>query len=381
MAAESVLAFAESITPGIGKVKRRFVADAITGIRRSRSLNLKHIARGLDEDVQIHATEKRLSRHLADSALATRISQRLLERAARLVGQHTLLVIRTHELKRKYATRMRLGSGDVLPVADGFQVCDIIATDKWIGRCAPVYSRIWSRQAPDYVSDEDEFLKAVRTVAAATRGRGMFSGDEHTARLLARENLTSMSPVADDVEVEFRNRPVPVAVMRRNCPMPFGSSAFWYDRDEDLEEQLFLHYGVAPIHLPDVPRRLSLLAVRSARFSGGFLIANDMRHRREEIYNTVYSWIEGLEAAKAFQAYKAQFDLARFRVLSYERLQNLMAILHAAIHYELAVVQDGLMFEPSVRFRPHAGDHPRNYVIPKDRIPRSQFVRPGPWRY
>ena len=381
VASESVPAFAESLTQGFGKVKRRFVADAITGIRRSRSLNLKRMACVLNEDVRIHATEKRLSRHLADTDLAALVRRQVLARAARVVGQRTLLVIHSYDLTKRYATRMRLRSGEALRVADGYRVCDIVATDLWIGRCIPVYSRIWTRQAPDYVSDTEEFLKAVHTVAGATGGKGMFFGDERSACLLAGENLTSMSPIADDVEVEYRRKPFSVAFLRRHCRTPFGATAYWYDRDKDFEEQIFLHYGVIPIHLPSVSRRLSLLAVRSEKFAGGFLIANDMRHRREEIYNSVYSWLEGLEAGKAFRDYKAQFDLASFRVLTYERLRNLMTILHAANYYELAVDREGLAFEPSIRFRPHAGDHRRNYLIPSERVPRSRFVRPGPWQY
>jgi len=381
VAKESIPDFAGSLTGELGKVKRKFVVDAITGIRGSRSLNLKRMAKALSEDVQIHATEKRLSRHLGHPDLAATIGRHVLARAARFIGQHTLLVIQTYDLTKRYATRMRIREGGVLGVSDGYRVLDIVATDMWIGRCVPVYSRIWPRHVPDDGNDALEYLTAVRAVAAATGGKGMYFGDERTACLLARENLTSMSPIADDVDVEYRKQTRSVLALRRNCRRPFGASAFRYDRQEDLEEHHFLDYGALRVRLPNLSRRLSLLAVESEWFGGGFLVANGMRHRREEIYNSVYTWFEGLEAARAFRDYKAQFDLGSFRVLTYERLQSLMAILHAAIYYELAVAREGLSFEPGVRFRPHAGDHPRNYLIPKERVPRSQLVRPGPWRY
>ena len=82
------------------------------------------------------------------------------------------------------------------------------------------------------------------------------------------------------------------------------------------------------------------------------------------MHRTVYTWLKGIEAANAFRNYKTQFDLASFRVLTYDRLQTLMGILHATNHYELAVAQDGLYWEPKIRFRPHSGDHRRNYLIP-----------------
>ena len=379
---ESVAAFAGSLTDGLGKTRRRFVVDAIGGIRRSRSLNLKQVASALDEDVQIHATEKRLSRHLGDLRLADVVGKRLLERTTKYVGTHTLLVVETHNLAKKYATAMRLlDSNDVLTVDDGYGVCDIFATDKGIGRCVPVHSSIWSRNARDYVSDSEEVLKAVRSVAAATGGKGMFLGDSLVALRLPREKVKSLSFVDGDAKVEYRRRAVSVSHVRRICSKPYGGWVYRYDGDSGVEDRFFLHYGVTAIHLPDVSRRLSLVAVASDEVNEAFLIANDMRHSRWDTYKTVYTGLEAMEAAKAFRDYKDRFDLASFRVLTYERLRFLMLLLHAAIYYELGVSQEGLRFVPSLRFRPHAGQHRRNFVLPKEHIPRSQFVRRTAWHY
>ena len=379
---ESVAAFAGSLTDGLGKARHRFVVDAIEGIRRSRSLNLKQVAWALNEDVRIHATEKRLSRHLGDLRLADVVGRRLLERTTEYVGTHTLLVVRTYNLAKKYATAMRLlDSNDVLTVDDGYGVCDIFATDEGIGRCVPIHSTIWSRNAGDFVSDSDEVLKAVRSVAGATGGKGMFLGDSSVALRLPREKVKSINLVAGDAEVEHRRRLVPVSSLRRRCSKPYGGWVYRYDGDAGVEDRFFLHYGVTPVHLPDVSRRLSLVAVESDEVNEAFLIANDMRHSRWDTYKTVYTGLEGMEAARAFRDYKDGFDLASFRVLTYERLRFLMLLLHAAIYYDLGVSREGLRFVPSLRFRPHAGQHRRNFVIPKEQIPRSQFVRRTAWHY
>lgn len=379
---ESVAAFAGSLTDGFGKAQRRFVVDAIEGIRRSRSLNLKCVASALNEDVQIHATEKRLSRHLGDLRLADAVGQRLLERTTEYVGTHTLLVVRTDNLAKKYATAMRLlDSNDVLTVDDGYGVCDIFATDEGIGRFVPIHSTIWSRNAGDFVSDSEEVLKAVRSVAGATGGKGMFQGDKLVALRLPREKVKSINLVAGDAEVEYRRRAVSVSQLRRNCSKPYGGWAYRYDGDTGVEDRFFLHYGVTAIHLSDVSRRLSFVAVESDEVNAAFLSANDMRHSRWDTYKTVYTGLEAMEAAKAFRNYKDRFDLASFRVLTYERLRFLMLLLHAAIYYDLGVSQEGLRFVPSLRFRPHAGQHRRNFVLPKEHIPRSQFVRRTAWHY
>ena len=379
---ESISDFTSSLSVGLGKVHSRFLRDAVTGIQRSQSLNLKEISRALGEDIDIHATEKRLSRNLADTSFTQALSERLLARAVRLVGPHTLLVVQSYSLAKKYASKMRLlHSADILRVSDGYQVCEIIATDLYIGRYIPVYSRIWSRQATGYVSDADEIMQAVRTVAAATGGNGMFYADQVVGSHLVRENINSINQVDDDLILEYRKQPATVATLIRKCPTTFGNTIYWYDKDTMTEEQVFVEYGVLPVHMVGTSRRLSLMTFKSVKGNTALLFANDMRHRHEELYNSLYTWLEGLEAGKAYLDYKEKFKPSSFRVLTYEKLQNLMTILQVAIYYESGVLHDGLPFEPSIRFRPHPGDHHRNYLIPDEKVPHSRFTRTGPWWY
>lgn len=379
---ESISDFTHSLSTGLGKVHSRFLCDAVTGIQRSQSLNLKEISRALGEDIDIHATEKRLSRNLADTSFTHALSERLLARAVRIVGPHTLLVVQSYSLVKKYASKMRLlHSADILGVSDGYQVCEIIATDLYIGRFIPIYSRIWSRQATGYISDADEILQAVRTVAAATGGNGMFYANQVVGPHLVRENINSINQVEDDLILEYRKQTATVATLTRKCPTPFGNTIYRYDKDAMAEEQSFVQYGVLPVHMAGTPRRLSLMAFKSVDGSTALLFANNMRHRHEELYHSLYTWLEGLEAGKAYRDYKEKFNPTSFRVLTYEKLQNLMTVLQAAIYYESGVLQEGLPFETSIRFRPHPGDHRRNYLIPDEKVPHSRFTRTGPWWY
>ena len=264
---------------------------------------------------------------------------------------------------------------------DGYQVCDIIATDMYIGRYVLIYSKTWSRRATDYVSDADEILQAVRALAAATDGKGMFYGNELVGPQLALENIDSLSLIADDFVLKYRKQPATVSTLRRNCRTPFGSTVYRYNPDTKEEGQILIHYGAIPVHMDGTSRRLSLMAFKSPDVRGSFLIACNMRHRRREMYNALYTWLEGREASKAARRYKSGFNLASFRVVTYEKLQSLMTVLQATIYYESAVRQTGVSFESRIRFRPHPGKHHRDYLIPEDKIPHSRLTRAGPWQY
>ena len=117
---------ADSLAKPLGKVDRKFVQSMLKGISVSRSLNLTEIARGLEENISLHATHKRLSRNLYDEALVENISERLLRLGSERVGPNTRLIVHVSELQKKFARKI-----EFLPTAEenseaGFKVCEIV---------------------------------------------------------------------------------------------------------------------------------------------------------------------------------------------------------------------------------------------------------------
>ena len=116
------------LTQGLGVVPARFVKEMIVGIHRAQSLHLTDIARSLGEDVELHATIKRLSRNLTKTGLTEIISTALLERAAREVTEDMILVVSCYDLPKRFANRMEYARGSAAASHDdGYYVCDISA--------------------------------------------------------------------------------------------------------------------------------------------------------------------------------------------------------------------------------------------------------------
>ncbi|MEL7187701.1 MAG: hypothetical protein AAFN50_14900, partial [Pseudomonadota bacterium] len=102
-------AFAEQVCSknlgsDLGRVRSKFVRDMLVGIQRSRSVNLTKIAKGLQEEIRLHATHKRLSRNLDDTELAEELADRLLMLGAAKVRRDTRLIVHMSSLNRKYST-------------------------------------------------------------------------------------------------------------------------------------------------------------------------------------------------------------------------------------------------------------------------------------
>src|SRR5215207_1421461 len=93
--------------------RSRFVTDMLTGLISSGHVHLTAIARALPGMDNLHATEKRLSRHLGSEHWdASPLADELLRCSAALVSDDTLLVADTTDLAKLHARKLE-GLGKV----------------------------------------------------------------------------------------------------------------------------------------------------------------------------------------------------------------------------------------------------------------------------
>jgi len=72
-------------------VASRFVEEAVLGISSSGSVQLTEIDRALEENIDLHATHKRLNRNLADESLEHSIVANVLKLGSKHINKNTLL--------------------------------------------------------------------------------------------------------------------------------------------------------------------------------------------------------------------------------------------------------------------------------------------------
>src|SRR5207253_5618171 len=101
--------FADGIArPFSDSRRRRFLTDMVTGLVGAGHVHLTAVARANSRGGgNIHAAEKRLSRHLASEHWdASPLADGLLRRSAALVGDDTLIVADTTDLAKYYARHL-----------------------------------------------------------------------------------------------------------------------------------------------------------------------------------------------------------------------------------------------------------------------------------
>ena len=379
-----VRAFSAQLNKGLRQAPARFVQEMIVGIHLAQSLHLTDIARSLREDVNVHATHKRLSRNLGKKELIDFMSTALLNHAASKVTQDMIMVVH-------------------LSFDDSYSLCDISAIDPVSpDRYIPLLSRLWSRHAPDYQNDATEILTAVNQVNSATRGRGVFYCHQATLYpdlfwvLANAPNLRTVQFV-DDRERVFivDGQPRRVSELLVSVELPYGKLMFkmvdaahaeWMDHakwigagssvnnnvDDKIEMSMFVHFGVSTVQLPDSDKQGELVIQgNSSNFDTdvrglSYLTTGVTVDTRDQIWTLLQNEFLATDTEKVVINHKSRFNPSDVRVLTYDRLRVLNVLLQAVMYYEAYIEQDFAIQDHIVTSEPHPGSHYRDFLLPKN---------------
>ncbi len=173
--------FSGEVSVGLPKTAARLVREVIYGVQSRASVRLSEIARALEEEIRLKKVVERLSRQLNRKGLRVRVRRNLLKLAAPRVGRETLLVVDLTDVSKPYAREMeylaRVRDGSRGELRDGYWCCQVVGVERGSAEVMPLDQELYSQEAPDFVSENDEILKAIDRVAQATRGRGVWVMD------------------------------------------------------------------------------------------------------------------------------------------------------------------------------------------------------------
>ena len=381
-----------SQVPGsnLGRVSYKFVCNMLTGIRRTKSVNLTSVARGLNEKIRLHATHKRLSRNLDDPKLTKNLSLSLLKMGAKNVSLKTRLIVHTYELHKKYACKIEYLPKSLVDSESAFKVCEILASDPDSNTYTPLLARVWSDRVPNYESDAQEIKNAIMQVQTATGGRGMFFLDDETVdtgsirAIVSEPSLDFIALVRDHSFKAVHGTELhSLGELSETVETKYGKMMFKLVPEglvgnSKTDMDLFMHAGSIPIRLPQCSRRLSLIALKSSsRLTGEAsspLLTSQIKLRsRKAVMGLVESYLSIKDIISLHSAFRETFDPSGFRVLTYNRLQLLITLLQTVIHYETSIEGSLSISEKKMSTKPHDGEIQRTYYRPELSAQASQI--------
>jgi len=229
--------FSSELCVGLSRPLEKFVGQMLFGIQASQDMKLSNIARSLKEEIALIKTEDRLSRNLRSVELEAELAPRLAKMASQRITADTVLRLDLSDIRKEYAKKMeylatvRDGSpGEMHP---GYWLCDITGAEMNGSEIVPLYQKMYSAEAKEFVSENAEVLAGIDLVRSHTRARDLGCGSrwrpQETAGTLAGPAAAPCHPLhGEALLVDRKNMKRSVAELGAvaGCVIKHGSSRF-----------------------------------------------------------------------------------------------------------------------------------------------------------
>jgi len=313
----------------------------IYGIQARQSVRLSEIARSLNEDIQLKKTIDRLSSRLARPGMAEEISKGVIRHGKNRIKENTLLIVDPTDITKKYAERMqylaRVRDGSDKVIGNGYWMVEVIAAETGERDVVPLYQSLYSQKAPDFESENDEVLQAIHTVAGYTGDAGIWvidrGGDRGTIIHPLLENSRKfIIRMRGDRHVLYRGKSRSMEEVAKGCPLVYADRVV--KEAKEKEEAYNLEYGYRKIKLPEYEKPLYLLIVKGFGAKPLILLTTiELRKKRSLLWWVLESYLTRWRIEETIRFIKQSYQLEDVRVLTYERLRNMMALVLAAVHF------------------------------------------------
>jgi len=338
--------FSGDLSKGLCLPAQRLVSEMVYGIQASESVLLTEVARSLEESIALRKTHWRLSRNLQRPELEDVVGGNLLNMAEGHIGEDTLLIIDPSDVAKKYAKKMEylatVRDGSAQDLAQGYWTLHIIGAELDSDGIVPLYQRLWSAKAPDFVSENEEILRGVDRVMARVGQRGLWVMDRGGDRInlfgpLLDRKARFLFRLVGTRHLIWNKQTVVAEKLAYQCPCKHRKVIF---RIENGEERSYtLRFGFRKVRLPDRPEPLCLLVIHGFGQKPTMLLTTEaLRDSFQCLWRMVRAYLKRWSVEDTIRYTKTCYDLENVRVLNYQGLQNLMPLVLAAMFFAACVL-------------------------------------------
>lgn len=344
-AREQLAKFLGIFSPDFSKPQRRFLGQILYGLQAAKDIKLSCIGRELDETIALKKTEERLSRHLGRTGLAKEVSSCVAKEAGKHIGKDTLIVIDPTDIRKLYARKMpcldRIRDGSKGEQGNGYWACAAVACQSGGRRIVPLHLRLWSTLAPGFKSENNEIFQTIETIRTGAKKRGIYVIDRGGDRMglfnhLLDNQLRFIVRLIGNRNLLWRNRPVLAEKLAGKCRMRYAETI---TRETDEGEKRYqIEYGVMNVRLPDRPKdELRMVVIKGFGAKPMMILTScATTDSRESLWQVVEGYLSRWRVEDAIRYIKQAYRLEDIRLLDYERLRNMLAILLAAVYFASA---------------------------------------------
>jgi hypothetical protein len=339
--------------PHFSKPMCKFLNQMVFGLQSAKDIKLSNVARALDEPIALKKTEERLSRNLKANGLDEKLNAIIAGEGASRIGKDTLIIVDPTDIRKDYAEKMpylaNIRDGSTGELATGYSGCIAIACEPRSREMTPLHLRMWSSEAPDFISENHQVLEVMRTIHTAAQGRGIFvydrGGDRKTImhELLDQGSRMVVRQVGNR-HVIFNGKPRKELEVALGCKMKYAETIVKETRKG--EKVYHLEFGVRRVKLPGRDEQMWLVVVRGFGKKPLMLLTNvEVKGSRKSIWRIVEAYISRWLVEEAIRFMKQSYHLEDIRLLDWQRLKNMMGILLVALYFLSVRLGQGMRLE------------------------------------
>jgi len=338
---EQIDGFMGIVFPHFSKPLCKFLHQMVFGIQSAKDIKLSQVARSLDEPIALKKTEERLSRNIQTEGLDVKLNQIIASEGAKRIKHDTLIIVDPTDIRKEYARKMphlaTIHDGSSGELATGYSGCMAVACEPRSRQMIPLHLRMWSSEAPDFISENHQVLEVMRTIHQAAQGRGIFiydrGGDRDTIMLpLLEQGSRWVIRQRGDRHVLFNGKARSELEVATGCAMKYAEMIVKETREG--EKVYKLEFGAREVRLPEKDQPLTLVVVKGFGEVPLMLLTNvEVRKSRKSIWKIVEAYLSRWLVEEAIRFMKQTYNLEDIRLLSWQRLKNMMGVLLLALYF------------------------------------------------
>jgi len=333
-----ILKFSEKISRRLSRPDFKFVAQMIYGMLTAQSCHLSKIARVLDERISLKKTIDRLSRNLASFELEEELLEDYLEKNMSNFSDKTILIIDGSDITKPCSYKLE-GLGEVRDgstgeIGIGYHTLGVTALTPEKKMPVGVYTRVYSATEPDFVSEDDEVLKALKFLGKHFKKSNIRAFDRGYDANVYYEYLTKNKEkfvirAKKNRDVIYKGERINILKLANKFK---GKYCLKFKKKNGVTADCKI--SIVSVRLPCKPNAdLNLVICRNLGKEPLLLLTNLKSDdpRLSVTVTKVYLMRWRIEEFYGFK--KQQFDFEDFRVRSLKSIRNLDLLLTIAIGY------------------------------------------------
>ncbi len=347
---EKITKFSKEISKDLSLPNCKFILDMTYGLISSSSSFLSEIARSLKENISLKKVVERLSNRLAnfDKEKRDAVWNNYINVVQDKIDKNTVFCFDPGDLGKKHSKKLEnldlIKDGSTGEFINGYKMIEVAALTKNEKLPIPVYSKLFSGTEEEFISENDEYLTALRYVNNKFWNMGIYAlnrgfDDEKYFRYFSERNLSFVIRMKTNRNITVcksgKTNNIKTIAVRKKCKNQ-------YTYKDKLGITRTATTGYIKVKIPNIEdKEFYLVIIKSSEFSKDpMMLLTNLKPDNEEftkIVNKVY--IRRWKIEEYFKFKKQQFKFEKMLVRTLDSIRTLNMLLSAVIGF-IAVFSD-----------------------------------------